>query len=82
MNAKKIAKRIPPGFYESVPNILKAITIKNHKNKIDFSYNIVRKRVRIKVKNRAQLVLYDWLTQMLEFTSCEICSTEEKSEQI
>lgn len=75
-----IGRRIPPGFYESVPDILKAIAIEDHQNKIYFTYNPITKRVSIKVKNKARVVLYDGLAQMLGFDSCEITSTENQQE--
>lgn len=80
-DGKIIGRRIPPGFYESVPDILKAVAIQDHKNKIYFNFSIVTKRVNIKVKNNARVVLYDGLAQMLGFEPCEINSTTEQPEK-
>lgn len=66
-----LGRRIPPGFYPSVPDILKAIAIKDHENKISFDFHPVTKRVHIKVKNGAQVLLKDGLSQMLGFDSPE-----------
>lgn len=79
-DGKELGRRIPPGFYESVPQILKAITIKDHENKIYFQYNPVTKRVRINVKNNARVILHDGLAQMLGFDPCEIASIDENLE--
>lgn len=81
-DGKILGRRIPPGFYESVQDILKAITIKAHQNKIYFNYNSTTKRVRIHVKNKAKVVLYDGLAQTLGFDPCEIASTEDQPEKI
>ena len=81
-DGKIIGRRIPPGFYESVPDILDAISIQDHKNKIYFTYSSITKRVRIKVKNNAKVVLHDGLAQMLGFDPCEISSNEAQPEKI
>lgn len=80
-DGKIIGRRIPVGFYESVTEILKAITIKDHQNKIYFTYNSITKRVRIRVKNNAKVLLYDGLAQMLGFDACEIECNPDQSEK-
>lgn len=79
-DGKVIGRRIPPGFYGTVPDILKAIHIKDHENKIYFSYNSVTKRVRIQVKNKARVILHDGLCQLLGFDPDEIETVEENVE--
>lgn len=79
-DGKELGRRIPPGFYESVPDILNAIKIEDHQNKIHFEYNAVTKRVCIQVKNNARVILHDGLSQMLGFDPCEIQSFEESAE--
>ena len=82
LNDKKIiGRRIPPGFYETVPDILKAISIKDLENKIYFSYNSTTKRVSINVKNKAKVILHNGLAQMLGFDPCEIESFDNNIEQ-
>ena len=39
IDGNKIGRRILPEFYETVSEILKAITIKDQENKIYFTYN-------------------------------------------
>lgn len=71
-DGKEIGRRIPAGFYETVPDILKSIYIKEHIDKIFFNFNPVTKRVRIKVKNKAKVILHDGLAQMLGFKPMKI----------
>lgn len=82
LNDKKlIARRIPPGFYKTVPQILNAIAIKDLEEKISFSYNLVTKRVTINVRNRAKLILHEGLAEMLGFEPCEIECLDSNIEQ-
>lgn len=76
----KLGRRIPPGFYGTVQDILKAITIEDHQNKIYFSFNPVTKRVSISVKNHARVILKDGLCQMLGFEPATIASVEDNIE--
>ncbi|GFS29131.1 uncharacterized protein TNIN_195611 [Trichonephila inaurata madagascariensis] len=77
-----LARNIPPGFYESVPDILKAMTIKAHQNKIHFNYNPVTKRVRITVKNKAKAISEDGMAQVLGFNPCKIESSDSSKEHM
>ncbi len=81
-NGKNVGRRIPPGCYESVPDILKAIIIRDFENKIWFTYNSVTKRVRIKVKKNAKVILHEGLSQMLGFEPCVIECAEGEEEKI
>lgn len=80
-DGKKIGRRIPPGFYETVPDILKAITIKDIKNKIIFTYSGITKRVSVNVKDGAKVIMHNGLAQMLGFEPCEIASFDSNIEQ-
>lgn len=73
---KEMGRRIPEGFYASVPDILKALAIEDYKNKIQFGYNSITKRVQIQVKNKARVILYDGLAQLLGFNPTEIDSSD------
>ncbi|GFY07343.1 uncharacterized protein F54H12.2 [Trichonephila clavipes] len=77
-----LARKIPPGFYESVPDILKAMTIKAHQNKIYFNHNHVTKRVRVTVKNKAKVILEDGLAQVLGFNPCKIESSDSSKKHM
>lgn len=79
-DGKTIARRLPPGCYESVPDILKAIAIKDIENLIVFTYNPVTKRVRIKVKNKCKVILSDGVAQLLGFEPVEISVPDHEVE--
>lgn len=77
-DGKELGRRIPPGFYETVPEILKAIWIKDHENKIYFDFHPITKRVHVRVKNGAKVILENGIAQMLGFESkIEISSMNE-----
>lgn len=62
------ARRIPPGCYETVPDLLKAMTLESHKNIIEFHYHRVTKRVTIKTKKKESSVsLCSGLAELLGF---------------
>lgn len=79
-DGKEIGRRIPPGCYESVTDILKAITIKDMQDKISFTFNHVTKRVRIRVKNNARVILYTGIAEMLGFRPTVIASTNDRGD--
>ena len=61
-------RHIPVGCYESVPDILKAMTLERFKNKITMTYSHVTKKVKVKTKNGASLIFDDnGLTRVLGF---------------
>ena len=66
-DGKLIGRHIPTGYYDSIPDLLKAISIPDHQNKISFHYSKISKRVRVKVKNKAKVILQDGLAQVLGF---------------
>lgn len=80
-DGKLLARRIPPGFYETVPDILKAIAIPDMEKKISFYYSSITKRVTVNVQNNAKLILHNGLAQMLGFEPCEIASLDGNIEQ-
>ena len=79
-DGKEIGRRIPPGCYESVSDIINAIKIKDIQDKISFHFNSVTKRVRIKVKNKAKVILHTGLAELLGFNATVICNTNERLE--
>jgi len=81
-DGKEIGRRISPGCYESVTDIIKAIKINDIQDKIIFNYNAVTKRVRVKVKNKAKLILHAGLAELLGFSPTVICTTNDQSEVI
>lgn len=68
-NGKIYGRRIPPGCYEYVPELLRTIHVKEHENKIYFDYNYVTKRVTITVKNDAKVIFDNGLAPLLGFES-------------
>lgn len=74
--------RIPPGFYPTVPDILKALSIKILENNINFSFNEVTKRVRIKVVGHASVILHPGMAELLGFDPMDIGTEEEGAEII
>lgn len=74
-------RRIPPGFYESVDDILKAMSIEEIKNKISFTYDPHTKKVCINVKDKTKLILHEGIAQMLGFEPGEIASPDINIEQ-
>lgn len=60
-------RRVPVGCYESIPDLLKAMTIESHKNKIEFNYHPVTKRVKIKTDKKSKVILHEGLAELLGF---------------
>ncbi|GFX60081.1 uncharacterized protein TNCV_4532421 [Trichonephila clavipes] len=48
-NGELLVRRVPPGCYETVPDILKGMHLELHQNKIEFIYHSVTKKVKIKL---------------------------------
>jgi len=71
-----VGRRVPPGCYETVPDILKAMYVEEHKDRIIMDFNKVTKRVKINVKNMAKLTLHDGLAQILGFEPMKITSLD------
>lgn len=66
-DGKEIGRRIPAGCYENVPDVLKAMTLVSHKNKIEFNYHSVTKRVTVKTKEDCKVVLYEGIAELLGY---------------
>lgn len=70
-DGKLVGRRIPPGCYESIPDLIKAMYVPEHKNKIDISYHSITKRVKIKTKEKSRVILHSGIAEMLGFEAGE-----------
>lgn len=75
-DGKQIGRRVPPGFYEKVPDILKELYLEETKNKIQFDYNPITKRVSVTAKDNAKVIFHDGLAQLLGFEATEVKSPD------
>ncbi|GFW27898.1 uncharacterized protein TNCV_767781 [Trichonephila clavipes] len=66
-NGELLVRRVPPGCYETVPDILKGMHLELHQNKIEFICHSVTKKVKIKLGDQARVVLYKGLAELLGF---------------
>lgn len=64
-------RRVPAGYYQTVPDLLKAMTLTSHKNKIQFSYHDITKRVTLKTQGKSKVVLYNGISELLGFNPGE-----------
>ncbi|GFU12151.1 uncharacterized protein TNCV_2167481 [Trichonephila clavipes] len=71
-DGKLIARKIPQGCYESIPDILEGMYLEDFKNKIEFHYHPVVKRVNIKTKGQAKIFLDEGVSELLGFEPGEI----------
>ncbi|GFU57490.1 uncharacterized protein TNCV_3636551 [Trichonephila clavipes] len=71
-DGKLIARKIPQGCYESIPDILEGMYLEDFKNKIEFHYHPVVKRVNIKTKGHAKIFLVAGVSELLGFEPGEI----------
>ncbi|GFV23962.1 uncharacterized protein TNCV_273251 [Trichonephila clavipes] len=71
-DGKLIARKIPQGCYESIPDILEGMYLEDFKNKIEFHYHPVVKRVNIKTKGQAKIFLDESVSELLGFEPGEI----------
>ncbi|GFW83887.1 uncharacterized protein F54H12.2 [Trichonephila clavipes] len=71
-DGKLIARKIPQGCYESIPDILEGMYLEDFKNKIEFHYHPVVKRVNIKTKGHAKIFLDEGVSELLGFEPGEI----------
>ena len=60
-------RRVPSGCYETIPDLIKGMTLASHRNKIEFSYHPVTKRVKVKTDGKSKVVLYEGLAGLLGF---------------
>lgn len=70
-------RRVPPGCYETIPDLIKGMTLASHKNKIEFSYHPVTKRVSIKTDKKAKVILHEGLAELLGFEPGEYSGFRE-----
>lgn len=70
-DGKLLTRRIPPGCYENIPDILKAMYLASHKNKIEFSYQPVTKKVKLKIEQHCKVVLPEGIAELLGFEAGE-----------
>ncbi|GBN66757.1 hypothetical protein AVEN_169116-1 [Araneus ventricosus] len=78
-DGKLITRKIPPGSYETVPEILKAMLLPSHEGKISFKFNASNKRVKIKTEKKSKVVLEEGLCDLLGFHSHVVEGVEESS---
>ncbi|GFS98545.1 uncharacterized protein F54H12.2 [Trichonephila clavipes] len=78
-DGKSIARRIPQGFYETIPDILDGMYLEDFKNKIEFHYHPIVKRVKIKTKEHAKVFLHKGFSKLLGFEPGEIKGKVESS---
>ncbi|GFY22013.1 uncharacterized protein TNCV_3296571 [Trichonephila clavipes] len=71
-DGKLIARKILQGCYESIPDILEGMYLDDFKNKIEFHYHPVVKRVNIKTKGHAKIFLAEGVSELLGFEPGEI----------
>ncbi|GBM42280.1 hypothetical protein AVEN_234997-1 [Araneus ventricosus] len=78
-DGKLITRKIQPGSYETVPDILKAMVLPSHEGKINFKFNVNNKRVKIKTEKKSKVVLIEGLCDLLGFHPHVVEGVEESS---
>ncbi|XP_035212161.1 uncharacterized protein F54H12.2-like [Stegodyphus dumicola] len=71
-DGKTISRRIPAGYYETIPDLIKAIMIPDLRGKVEFNYNSVTKRVRVKTLKNTKIILTEGISEILGFEPTEI----------
>lgn len=66
-DGKLITRKLPPGCYETVPEILNAMYLPSHENKISFKFNSNNKRVRVKTEKNVKVLFEEGLCDLLGF---------------
>ncbi|GIY69569.1 uncharacterized protein CDAR_82081 [Caerostris darwini] len=56
-DGKLNTRKLSPGSYETIPDILKAMALTSHEGKINFKFNPHTKRVKIKTTDGAKVIL-------------------------
>ncbi|GBL87015.1 hypothetical protein AVEN_218724-1 [Araneus ventricosus] len=77
-DGKPIARRIPPGCYETIPDVLNGLYLESFKNKIEMNYNPIIKRVKINTKGQAKVILYNGISELLGFEKDEFSGNVER----
>lgn len=70
-------RRVPPGCYETIPDLIKGMTLASHKNKISINYHNVTKKVKIQMEGEAKIVLHEGIAELLGFQPGEYKGTVE-----
>lgn len=66
-DGKLITRKIPVGFYETIPDLIGAMYLKSFEKKIEISYHPITKRVTLKVEKKCKIVLYEGIAELLGF---------------
>ncbi|GFR16550.1 uncharacterized protein TNCT_546181 [Trichonephila clavata] len=69
---KLIARKISPGYYESIPDVVEGMYSEDFKDKVEFHYRPVVNRVKIKTKRHAKSFLREGVSELLGIESGEI----------
>ncbi|GIY45145.1 uncharacterized protein F54H12.2 [Caerostris extrusa] len=78
-DGKLNTRKLSPGSYETIPDILKAMALTSHEGKINFKFNPHTKRVKIKTTDGAKVILEKGLCSMLGFQPQVIENITESS---
>ncbi|GIY01470.1 hypothetical protein CDAR_196631 [Caerostris darwini] len=78
-DGKLNTRKLSPGSYETIPDILKAMALTSHEGKINFKFNPHTKRVKIKTTDGAKVILEKGLCSMLGFQPQVIENIKESS---
>ncbi|GIY20278.1 uncharacterized protein CDAR_89061 [Caerostris darwini] len=72
-------RKLSPGSYETIPDILKAMALTSHAGKMNFKFNPHTKRVKIKTTDGANVILEKSLCSILGFQPQVIGNITESS---
>ncbi|GFY41537.1 uncharacterized protein TNIN_265001 [Trichonephila inaurata madagascariensis] len=78
-DGKLITRKLLPGYYDSIPGILRSMTLSSHEGKISFKVNANNRRVKIKTLNDARVVLEEGLCDVFGFHSQVVKCIEESA---
>lgn len=78
----ELGLRISPGFYKTIQEILNAIDLDLHKNKISFKYHPITRRVSVRVKKNCRVILHNGLAELLGFEPMQIINDTPNSEKV
>ncbi|GIX90849.1 uncharacterized protein F54H12.2 [Caerostris darwini] len=78
-DGKLNTRKLSPGSYETIPDILKAMTLTSYEGKINFKFNPQTKRVKIKTTDGAKVILEKGLFSILGFQPQVIENITERS---
>ncbi|GIY75317.1 uncharacterized protein CDAR_375381 [Caerostris darwini] len=78
-DGKLNTRKLSPGSYETIPDILKPMTLTSYEGKINFKFNPQTKRVKIKTTDVAKVILEKGLFSILGFQPQVIENITERS---